>query len=136
VNRIKDVICSHCDATFQAARVDAKRCPACREVYLQAYRRKPSTVQRKKDIHRKVREEAFAGYGGKCTCCGEDKFEFLALDHVFGGGGQERKVKSTHQIARKVITQDFPKEYQILCHNCNMAKGFFGKCPHEQERTA
>ena len=30
----------------------------------------------------------------------------------------------------------FPEGYQTLCHNCNLAKGFYGQCPHEQERAA
>lgn len=25
---------------------------------------------------------------------------------------------------------DYPKGFQILCHNCNMSKGFYGYCPH------
>jgi hypothetical protein len=24
----------------------------------------------------------------------------------------------------------------VLCHNCNQSHGWFGYCPHEQERTA
>ena len=28
----------------------------------------------------------------------------------------------------------FPKEgFQLLCYNCNCAKGFFGKCPHKKQ---
>ena len=26
---------------------------------------------------------------------------------------------------------NFPKGFQILCHNCNQTKGYYGKCPHE-----
>jgi hypothetical protein len=29
-----------------------------------------------------------------------------------------------------LIKENFPKEYQILCFNCNLALGFFGYCPH------
>jgi hypothetical protein len=24
----------------------------------------------------------------------------------------------------------------VLCHNCNMARGFYGVCPHEKENAA
>jgi hypothetical protein len=29
---------------------------------------------------------------------------------------------------------DFPSGFQILCWNCNFAKGSLGKCPHEKTR--
>ena len=44
---------------------------------------------------------AYGGY--KCTCCGETEPKFLSIDHT---------------------------GYQILCHNCNMALGSYGYCPH------
>jgi hypothetical protein len=25
--------------------------------------------------------------------------------------------------------------YRVLCHNCNMALGFYGYCPHHPERS-
>ena len=31
-----------------------------------------------------------------------------------------------------MIKNNFPKGFQVLCHNCNLAKGFYGKCPHEK----
>ena len=27
---------------------------------------------------------------------------------------------------------NFPDGFQILCHNCNQAKGYYGICPHEK----
>ena len=33
----------------------------------------------------------------------------------------------------KKIKNNFPKGFQILCHNCNIAKGHYGKCPHEKK---
>jgi hypothetical protein len=43
---------------------------------------------------------------------------------------------STRQIADKVIKENFPPEYRVLCHNCNQSHGWYGYCPHEKERTA
>lgn len=83
-----------------------------------------------------IRKKAIAGYGGKCECCKEEAFEFLAIDHVNGGGRKEREKMSTDQIAKKIIAQDFPPEYRVLCHNCNQAKGWYGFCPHQWRRTA
>jgi hypothetical protein len=100
------------------------------------YRRREETKDRQKQSNKRIRERLFAGYGGKCVCCGETKFEFLALDHVNGGGRKERKTMSTQQIALRAIRQNFPTDYRVLCHNCNQSHGWYGYCPHEKERTA
>jgi hypothetical protein len=35
----------------------------------------------------------------------------------------------------KVKAAGYPKDrYQLLCHNCNMAKGFYGLCPHQEQK--
>lgn len=133
---MKNVICQFCCSEFQATRSDAKRCELCRQKYLYEYRRREETKLRRKQSNRNIRERLFAGYGGKCVCCGETKFEFLALDHVNGGGRQERKTMSTQQIALRAIRNGFPPEYRVLCHNCNQSHGWYGYCPHENERTA
>jgi len=75
-------------------------------------------------------------YGGKCACCGEDTIEFLTIDHINNNGAKERK--NTKQgtggkLYRWLIKNNFPKDnYQLLCYNCNCAKGFFGYCPHNK----
>lgn len=125
-----------CGSIFEASRSDAKRCASCRQKYLMEYRRKEDTKDRRKISNRKIRERLFEGYGGKCVCCGETRFEFLALDHVNGGGREERKTRSTQQIALAAIREGFPDKYRILCHNCNQAIGWYGVCPHELEMTA
>ena len=129
---MKTVTCKFCSKEFEATRNDAIRCKECRDSYLKEYRKRPETKKRRSDQYRKVREEAFVGYGGKCQCCGEDKFEFLAIDHVNGGGRKERETMSTYQIARKVINLNFPPEYRVLCHNCNQSIGWYGYCPHQK----
>lgn len=132
---LKSVICSVCQASYQAKRqAKDSRCLKCRKIYLQDWRKKPAVIARKAELHRKLREKAFAGYGGKCACCDEDTFEFLAIDHVKGGGRNERKCLSTQQIARKVIREGFPADYRVLCHNCNQAIGWYGFCPHQRRR--
>jgi hypothetical protein len=30
---------------------------------------------------------------------------------------------------------NYPPGFRVLCHNCNMAFGHFGRCPHEDERN-
>jgi len=76
---------------------------------------------------------------GKMTCmcrgCNESHTEFLSIDHIEGGGTKERKEKVNQgqcggRLAAILIKNNFPKGFQILCHNCNQAKGLFGTCPH------
>jgi len=67
----------------------------------------------------------------QCKCCGEKIYEFLCLDHIKGGGNKERKKTGYGpKLYLWLIKNDFPIGYQVLCHNCNLAKGFYGKCPH------
>ena len=96
---------------------------------------------RVRNYNRRTREELIREYGGKCVCCGEGEFKFLALDHTNGGGTRHRftgkdgtRIKSMRMIQSIVKREGYPKDgrYQILCHNCNSAKGFYGACPHTQ----
>jgi hypothetical protein len=85
-----------------------------------------------------LRSDIVEAYGSKCQCpcgCNVTEPEFLALDHIFGGGGQERKKQSSHQLYRRLKKQGFPKDkHRLLCHNCNQARGIYGYCPLERER--
>jgi hypothetical protein len=68
-----------------------------------------------------------------CACCGEGRLEFLAIDHIDGRGGRERralKLASSTQFYRYLERENFPAGYRVLCHNCNSALGWYGYCPH------
>lgn len=84
--------------------------------------------------NRKVKEELITGYGGRCSCCHESRFEFLTLDHVNNDGKAERSLRG-RQIYQRLIRENFPDGYQILCYNCNCAKGIYGICPHSWAET-
>lgn len=98
-----------------------------------------STKARRTEVRMKVLV-AYSGDPPFCCCCGERHYEFLALDHIHNNGAQERKSKkgrpqySNMAIMARLVRQNFPPGYQVLCHNCNCAKGWFGSCPHERER--
>lgn len=83
--------------------------------------------------YRLDRQKCIEHYGGKCDCCNENRFEFLCIDHVNGGGNQHRKEIVSSRIVRWLIKNNFPEGYRILCHNCNMAIGFYGYCPHQKK---
>ncbi len=82
--------------------------------------------------NRQIREKALLSYGGKCECCGEDKYEFLCIDHINGGGKKHRdSIKgSIYQWLKK---NNYPKGFRVLCHNCNLSLGFYKFCPHNSQ---
>ena len=80
-----------------------------------------------------------------CNCCGENSYiEFLDVDHILGKKEMDSIPElvaigySSKLVANKLknwlIDNDFPEGFQILCKNCNGAKGLYGVCPHEKER--
>lgn len=93
-------------------------------------------LTRRTEDRRRLRREALAAYGGKCVCCGETQFEFLAFDHVGGGGNKHRKIVKPHQLIGWLKRNNYPPSFRILCHNCNVASGIYGRCPHEIRRTS
>lgn len=103
------------------------------------YRTKPRHREKYKSYNAQARNDVLLAYGGKCACCGEMTPEFLAIDHIFNDGAKERresKRSSGSAFYMWLRKNGFPKDrYQLLCHNCNMAKGFYGQCPHERERA-
>jgi hypothetical protein len=81
----------------------------------------------------KQRDLIIAHYGGRCACCSEREKKFLVVDHINGGGAAERKQTGWGtQFYIWVIKNNFPTHLQILCHNCNMAKAFYKRCPHSE----
>ncbi len=92
---------------------------------------KKKLSERMRSTRAKIRTEVLEIYGGRCECCRESTKEFLALDHVHGGGAKHRKAIGPNKILK--ILHDHGKrlpDFQILCHNCNMAKSCYGRCPH------
>ena len=81
-----------------------------------------------------VRKLVIENYGGRCRCCGEDEYKFLSLDHVNNDGNKHRKEIKYKDMVVWAFKNNYPKNLQILCHNCNMAKGFYGECPHYKIR--
>lgn len=89
--------------------------------------------------HAKLKAEVFEQYGGRvCACCGEKKdIRFLHIDHTDGGGNQHRKSIGGHsggKFYRWLKRNGFPRGYQVLCADCNTAKGYYGECPHNEQR--
>jgi hypothetical protein len=81
-----------------------------------------------------LRLEALQRYGGRCACCGEAEPKFLAIDHLNNDGAAHRRAhgKSGAMIYRWLRKHNYPPGFQVLCHNCNSAKGRYGICPHQR----
>jgi hypothetical protein len=86
----------------------------------------------------KIRLQMIDAYGGKCVCCGEENKEFLTIDHIKNDGYKKRQEgeQSGAALYKKLRDQNWPKEeYQLLCMNCNFAKGHWGICPHQTQKN-
>ena len=114
----------------------AAYCKPCHNIRIHKMRIKnrPHYQAYWKKYHETIRREALSHYSnGKldCNCCGETEFKFLALDHINGGGNEQRKIIGPN-LAPWVKRNNYPEGFQVLCHNCNMAKGLYGQCPHKE----
>jgi len=79
----------------------------------------------------KIQDKFFEMYGNKCACCGESQREFLTIEHIHGQKGLNKE--SSYQAYTRAIREYREDIYQILCMNCNHAKGIYGYCPHNKD---
>lgn len=121
--------------------------------YQRKYRKKNLRDTRKREVshYEKMKLEVYKHYackdvyvvGGEefpckeihCACCDESEYKFLCIDHINNDGAKDRRDNPSHATGRglytRLIKEGYPEGYQLLCFNCNMAKGIHGKCPHE-----
>jgi len=101
--------------------------------YKRWYKKNVSRVREYINIRARIRRaDALLKYGGTCKCCGENMFEFLSFDHK-NGRAKHTKMKlgfSGKHIAW-LLRNPIQKDLRVLCHNCNMAYGLYGFCPHQ-----
>ena len=136
----------------------SKRCIACTAKYHSKYfaddKERFNTTARQKRIEQpdlvrarenewakktriNARTKVYEAYGNKCACCGETEPLFLTLDHVNNDGHIERKAFSQGNLYGRVIREEFPDRFQLLCWNCNQGKRRNnGVCPHQEGSTA
>lgn len=125
----------------------------CRKCHLEKYQRTKAEHKAYADKHRerfrlksregqrRLRLQVLRHYSGgtpRCACCGETRYQFLALDHINGRSESERSARrvASAKLCTWLRRHDFPPGFQVLCHNCNCAKGFYGQCPHVAEKRA
>lgn len=74
--------------------------------------------------------------GGTCNKCGFSDERALQIDHVNGGGRDDKARFSSTSIYYKHILEVEGKGYQLLCANCNWIKRHENKeLPYRKERN-
>ena len=66
-----------------------------------------------------------------CECCAFSYYDLLVIDHINGGGNQQRKllkVNSGTTFYRWLLKNQCPDGYQVLCWHCNVSKWNRGQC--------
>jgi len=105
---------------------------------------RPRLNKRGTEIRKKTKLDIYTHYSNgvpKCACCGVSGIEFLTVDHIIPKLEMEKDQKiikkgfranfKANRLSQWLIKNNFPKGFQILCWNCNFAKGVFGECPHK-----
>lgn len=135
-------ICSMCKQPNVFTPSEEKRkwrggyCAPCKTKYNREWRSKNPEKHReaRRRWYQAKRAAVIEHYGGRCVCCGESEPAFLALDHINGDGNKDRNehgTRSWYLVARR----GYPVTFQLLCHNCNMAKSWLKVCPHQSGAT-
>jgi len=97
------------------------------------YRSRPEVNKKRRQYDKDLRLKICSVYSKRhsnsdvpcCRCCGENTdIRFLAVDHIDGRKNlpKEQDVEGDHLISW-LNRNNCPEGYQILCHNCNSAKG-------------
>ncbi len=89
---------------------------------------------------RKLKRTVITHYGGVCAYlnCPEHlnpHIEFLTIDHINNDGAAHRRELKRWGgtfFYKWLIQQNYPAGFQVLCFNCNCAKGLFGECSHQK----
>jgi hypothetical protein len=129
--------CSRKRAREDAAKNREKNNQKSKEYH---YKYREKNLARMKEKNLKIRNKVLHAYGGEqpyCNCCHETIKQFLTVDHINNDGAEHRKSLSkgknkTSSLYRWLVKNNFPKDFQLLCWNCNTAKFRYGKCPHKE----
>ncbi len=98
---------------------------------------KACTKDKDKERNLLLREKVINHYGGhECVNCDETFKEVLVLDHMNGGGEQERKTYRGNSLFYKLKREGYPPGYQVMCLHCNFLKSFFPEKLNEYKSHA
>jgi len=72
-----------------------------------------------------------------CNCCGEKtSLDFLCIDHISGRrlGNGKKDTRRGSSLYSYLISNNYPRGYQVLCWNCNSTKFVYLICPHKRKK--
>ena len=100
---------------------------------------KNSRIRRKKlkiEILTEYSKKKSGALKPTCACCGEDFHEiFLSLDHIIPKSrNKQKRDPPGYLLYVRLKKEGFPDGFQVLCFNCNTAKGTLEHCPHEMKK--
>lgn len=91
------------------------------------------------EVYACLRRAVITGYGGACKVCGFTDARALHVDHVHDDGAAERRRVVAIQLLRRIIRDQWPASYQVLCANCNSIKahqsGLFSRTRRRKEAS-
>lgn len=99
---------------------------AARKAYCKKYYYDGPGKTKHQVYHHNLKLAAFAAYGGaKCIQCGFTDDRALNLDHIEGGGTQDRREsQGSNTIYLRLKKENYPAGFQVLCANCNSIKKY------------
>lgn len=118
-------------------------CKTCFDVRRKEREQKNPEISRARSraSYLRYKKETMSHYGGVCQCCGESRLEFLTIDHINQDGAEHRrKMGFDHTCTGLSFYLWLRKNgwpnlgLQVLCANCNSARGSCNTCPHVRER--
>ena len=77
-----------------------------------------------RDANRNLRQQTLEKLGSVCVICGFSDYRALQIDHIDGGGSQDRKNIGNRNLFLREVLKDNNNKYQLLCANCNWIKRF------------
>jgi hypothetical protein len=90
----------------------------------------------KRNLWNNLKKEVMNHYSKgktKCVCCGFDNLLALTIDHVVGRKNvTHRKDYQGKLLYYWLRRNNYPKDFQVLCIMCNLAKHDNDVCPHER----
>lgn len=121
--------CGTCGKQFVGSMDQRRYCSVeCREVQV---------ADQRKTARDGLRMRALRAYSDgdtpSCSCCREFVPQFLALDHINGGGRKQRQELGGGGFWTWLRANNYPPGFRVLCHNCNFGRQINGGvCPHEE----
>jgi hypothetical protein len=126
-----------------------------RKAYQKKLHSRPDLRKRYAKTKKNIRMQVLQTYSKRlsnsdvpcCNCCNKNSHsDFLAIDHIAGRKQMDSEPELVkigysskllnHQLIKWIIENNFPSGFQILCVNCNLAKGMTknnNQCPHESK---